>query len=89
MSKESLNRFCQRIMQDSVLQEQFMQFSNPANSVQRLVQMGAEHGYSFTLDEVEFAVSVALQDLSQSDMQLGVWLCDRLNVPRLTHHPTA
>lgn len=87
MSKESLNRFCQRMMQDAALQEQFMQFSNPANSVQRLVQMGVEHGYSFTLDEVELAVSVALQDLSQIDIQLGTWLCDRLNVPRLTDHP--
>ena len=87
MSKENLNRFCQRMMQDSVLQDQFMQFSNTANSVQRLVQMGTEHGYPFTRDEVEFAISVAIQDLSQVDVQFGTWLCDRLNVPCLQNHP--
>ncbi len=83
MSKENLNRLCQRMMQDSVLQDQFMQFSNTANSVQRLVQLGTEHGYSFTAGEVEFAISVAIQDLSPVDVQFGTWLCDRLNVPCL------
>lgn len=61
MSIESLNQFQHEVMQDSALQEQFKTAAatSPETLSEFAIKVGAERGYSFTLEEIQAAVEDA------------------------------
>ena len=68
MSIASLNQFQNEVMQDSALQEQFKTVgASSGESLGELaVKLGAERGYSFTLEEIQAAAD---QELSDAELE--------------------
>ena len=56
MSKE-IEQFHQLVIQNSLLKEKLKQSVDQASFLQLAVQLGEEHGYSFTLSEAEAYVN--------------------------------
>jgi predicted ribosomally synthesized peptide with nif11-like leader len=61
MSIASLNQFQNEVMQDEALQEQFKTAvaTSPESLGELAVKLGAERGYSFTLEEIQATVEAA------------------------------
>ena len=57
----SLNQFQNEVMQDSSLQEQFKTAAatSPESLGELAVKLGAERGYSFTLEEIQTTLEAA------------------------------
>ena len=53
MSHESLEQFRRFVLGDAALQQRFRAVPESAEFVALAVQLGAEHGYDFTVDEIE------------------------------------
>lgn len=53
---ESLNKFYQKISDDSLLKKQFELIISKKNFPQLLVRLGGSRGYSFTVDEIENSI---------------------------------
>lgn len=59
MSKESLQQFYQRVLREPSLQEHLRAAPDRASIVRRAIELGEQHGYSFTAEEVEDAMKQA------------------------------
>lgn len=70
MSKESLEQFYQRVLQDTALQEQLRSAPDRASIISRAVELGEQNGFSFTPEEVEEAIAQASQQ-PVSEVDLG------------------
>jgi predicted ribosomally synthesized peptide with nif11-like leader len=62
MSRESLEEFYQRVLTDPVLQEPLRVASDRESFVRIGVQLGEEHGYSFTAEELDEAILEAAEN---------------------------
>ncbi|MDJ0654914.1 MAG: Nif11-like leader peptide family natural product precursor [Xanthomonadales bacterium] len=60
-TQDSFTRFRQRVLDDPDLQQRLRGASEPANFPARVVEMGAELGYEFTVEEVQAALREARQ----------------------------
>lgn len=62
----SFNEFQNEVMQDSALQEQFKTAAatSPESLGELAVKLGAERGYSFTLEEIQATVEAASSNSS-------------------------
>lgn len=72
ISNNSAKQFYQKLLESSELQAQLKTASNPESLCQMAVKLGAEMGYSFTLDEANevMATEVAMGGdvLKESDL---------------------
>lgn len=59
MSLDRLEQFRQLVLRDAALQERLREPSSQADFVARLQQLGREHGYDFTADDVAAALNAA------------------------------
>lgn len=61
-SRESLEAFYQQLLADPVLQEPLRVASDRESFVRIGVQLGKEHGYSFTAEELDEAILEAAEN---------------------------
>lgn len=68
----SYNQFQQAVMQDSALQEQFKTAAatSPESLDELVVKLGAERGYSFTLEEIQQATVEAASSYPSVEEEL-------------------
>jgi hypothetical protein len=59
MSQEGLEKFRQLIWQEPTLQERLRATPDRASFIALTLQLGAERGYSFTVDEIEEALKAS------------------------------
>ncbi|AFY58613.1 bacteriocin propeptide, TIGR03798 family/class IIb bacteriocin, lactobin A/cerein 7B family [Rivularia sp. PCC 7116] len=52
MSIEAVNKFLDKVAQDSTIQEELAQAMQAENDRQAVVDLGAKHGFEFTGDEL-------------------------------------
>ena len=74
MSIASLNQFQNKVMQDSALQEQFKttEATSPESLGELAVKLGAERGYSFTLEDIQATVDQELSDAELESVAGGI-----------------
>lgn len=61
MSQTSLEQFCERVLENQSLQEQLRGITDKTTFLTSVVQLGAEQGFSFTIDEVNIAIRGNMQ----------------------------
>lgn len=61
MSQTSLEQFCERVLENQSLQEQLRGITDKTTFLASVVQLGAEQGFSFTIDEVNIAIRGNMQ----------------------------
>lgn len=71
MSRESLEQFYQRVLQDTALQEQLRSAPDRASIISRAVELGQQNGFSFTAQEVEEAIAQISQQRQEPAVDLG------------------
>jgi predicted ribosomally synthesized peptide with nif11-like leader len=71
MSRESLEQFYQRVLQDTALQEQLRSARDRASIISRAVELGQQNGFSFTREEVEEAIAQISQQRQDPAVDLG------------------
>ncbi len=59
MSIENVNQFYQVVLQDSALQQRFQFAPDEESLVKMAVELGQQHGYDFTAEEVIQAIALA------------------------------
>ena len=71
MSRESLNQFYQRVLQDTALQEQLRSAPDKQSIIKLAVELGQQNGFSFTAQDVETAIAQVSQQQQSSAVDVG------------------
>jgi predicted ribosomally synthesized peptide with nif11-like leader len=71
MSRESLEQFYQRVLENPALQEPLREAPDQESLVRLAVELGRENGYDFTTQEVVAAIEEVRQTREQQEIPQG------------------